>query len=181
MLNQLEEVERRFEDLTARLADPKLSTQIDELTKIMKERAKLEEVVRTFREFKKVSAELEEAKKLLAGPDPELRDMAKAELRELEPKLETLDGVLKAHLLPKDPLDGKTLRALLTKLGMQPADLVRRGEPAYKELGLDKKLDDQEALIDAMVRNPVLIERPIVVRGGKARLGRPPEKIEEIL
>ena len=56
MLNQLEEVERRFEDLTARLADPKLSTQIDELTKIMKERAKLEEVVRTFREFKKVSA-----------------------------------------------------------------------------------------------------------------------------
>ncbi len=109
MLNQLEEVERRFEDLTARLADPKLSTQIDELTKIMKERAKLEEVVRTFREFKKVSAELEEAKKLLAGPDPELRDMAKAELRELEPKLETLDGVLKAHLLPKDPLDGKNV------------------------------------------------------------------------
>ena len=72
MLNQLEEVERRFEDLTARLADPKLATQIDELTKIMKERAKLEEVVRSFREFKKVSAELEEAKKLLAGPDPEL-------------------------------------------------------------------------------------------------------------
>lgn len=109
MLNQLEEVERRFEDLTARLADPKLATQIDELTKIMKERAKLEEVVRSFREFKKVSAELEEAKKLLAGPDPELRDMAKAELRELEPRLETLDGVLKAHLLPKDPLDGKNV------------------------------------------------------------------------
>lgn len=81
----------------------------------------------------------------------------------------------------KDPPDGKTLRALLTKLGMQPADLLRRGEPAFKELGLDKKLDDPEALIDAMVRNPVLIERPIVVRGGKARLGRPPEQIEEIL
>ncbi|MFO0728577.1 MAG: peptide chain release factor 1 [Myxococcota bacterium] len=109
MLKQLEDVERRYEDLTARLADPRLATNIDELTKVMKERAKLEEVVRAFRDYRKLASDLEEAKKLLAGDDADMREMAKAEIKDLEPKLETLDAALKAHLLPKDPLDGKNV------------------------------------------------------------------------
>jgi peptide chain release factor 1 len=109
MLNQLEDVERRFEDLTARLSDPNLTKNIDELTKVSKERAKLEEVVRVFREYRKIVADLDGAKKLLEGDDPELREMAKLEVRELVPKVEELEKKLHAHLLPKDPLDEKSV------------------------------------------------------------------------
>ena len=60
-------------------------------------------------------------------------------------------------------------------------DLMRKGEPLYAELGLkDRELDD-DALIGLMVANPILIERPIVVSGAKAALGRPPESVLEIL
>ncbi|MCC7382755.1 MAG: peptide chain release factor 1 [Deltaproteobacteria bacterium] len=109
MLHQLEDVEHRFEDLTARLSDPNLSRNIEELTKLSKERAKLEEVVRCFREYRKAAADLAEAKKLLEGGDAELREMAKAEVKELQPRLEALEAQLQHHLLPKDPLDEKNV------------------------------------------------------------------------
>ena len=73
------------------------------------------------------------------------------------------------------------LKALLNKLGLAPRELLRSREPAYKELGLkDPNLPD-EALIEAMASHPKLIERPIVVRGDRAVLARPAEKIEELL
>ena len=73
------------------------------------------------------------------------------------------------------------LKAILKKLGLRPRDLMRKGEPLYAELGLkDRELDD-DALIGLMVANPILIERPIVVSGAKAALGRPPESVLEIL
>jgi arsenate reductase len=81
----------------------------------------------------------------------------------------------------KDVPDAATLRAVLKKLGIGVADLLRKKESPYKELGLADKLDDEAALIAAMVENPVLIERPIVVSGNKARIGRPPEDVLEIL
>lgn len=79
------------------------------------------------------------------------------------------------------PPDEATLTRLLGMLGIEPADLLRRKEPIYKELGLEKKLGDRAAVIRAMVEHPVLIERPIVVKGRKARLGRPPERVLDIL
>jgi len=81
----------------------------------------------------------------------------------------------------KTPPDAKTLSDLLDKLGLEPRQLVRRQEAPYKELNLGDEALDREALIKAMVENPILIERPIVVAGGKARLGRPPETVLEIL
>jgi arsenate reductase (glutaredoxin) len=81
----------------------------------------------------------------------------------------------------KTPPDEATLEKLLKMLGIEPAELLRKKEPAYAELGLEKKLGDRKALVRAMVENPVLIERPIVVKDGKARIGRPPEKVLEIL
>ncbi len=81
----------------------------------------------------------------------------------------------------KTPPDAAALRGLLQKLGLRPAELLRRNEPIYKELGLDQKLQDDRALIQAMAEHPILIERPIVVVGGQARLGRPPERVKEIL
>jgi len=78
-------------------------------------------------------------------------------------------------------LSKKTLKSLLNKLEMQPRELLRKGEEAYKTLGLsDTKLSD-DALISAMVENPKLIERPIVSDGKTARLGRPPENILPLL
>lgn len=79
------------------------------------------------------------------------------------------------------PPDAKTLQDLLKKLGMQPRELMRHKEPEYKELGLDNTALSDAQLIDAMVQCPKLIERPIVVHGKKAAIGRPPEQVLEIL
>jgi arsenate reductase len=76
------------------------------------------------------------------------------------------------------PPDAATLRKVIDMLGVGPRDILRRKEA--REAGIDPGLDG-DALIDAMVANPIVIERPIVVSGGKARLGRPPEQVLEIL
>ena len=80
-----------------------------------------------------------------------------------------------------DTPDAETLDALLKKLKLEPRALMRRKEARFKELGLDDPGLSREALIAAMVEHPILIERPIVVKGAKAALGRPPEKVLEIL
>ncbi|MDA1334757.1 MAG: arsenate reductase (glutaredoxin) [bacterium] len=72
------------------------------------------------------------------------------------------------------------LRELLGKLEMEAIDLVRKGESVYKELYSDKEMTEKE-LIEMMVENPILIERPIVVFGQKAVIGRPPENVLEFL
>ena len=80
-----------------------------------------------------------------------------------------------------DTPDAATLDTLLKKLKMEPRELMRRKEAPYKELNLGDESLSREALIDAMVAHPILIERPIVVKGGKVALGRPPEAVLEIL
>ncbi|MFY9976316.1 MAG: arsenate reductase (glutaredoxin) [Chromatiaceae bacterium] len=79
------------------------------------------------------------------------------------------------------PPDASTLDALLTLLGLEPRELMRRKEPEYQALGLGDPSLSREALIAAMVSHPRLIERPIVVRDGKAILGRPPERVLDLL
>ncbi|PAA96178.1 arsenate reductase (glutaredoxin) [Serratia fonticola] len=74
------------------------------------------------------------------------------------------------------------LKKLLQELGFTSArELMRKKEDLYKELGLADETLSEEQLLQAMVSNPKLIERPIVVKGGKARIGRPPEQVLEIL
>ena len=79
------------------------------------------------------------------------------------------------------PPDAKTLKDLLKKLGLKPRQLMRTKETEYKAMGLDNANLSDEQLIAAMVECPKLIERPIVVHGKKAALGRPPEQVLEIL
>lgn len=79
------------------------------------------------------------------------------------------------------PLSGGELADLLRKLDMSAKDLLRRGEDEFEQLDLASKLGDEAALIGAMARHPILMERPILVRGDQARLGRPPERVLEIL
>lgn len=73
------------------------------------------------------------------------------------------------------------LTDILKKLGMQPRELMRKGEEVYKELRLGDADQTDEKLIAVMVANPILIERPIVVTDGKAAIGRPPENVLDIL
>lgn len=72
------------------------------------------------------------------------------------------------------------LRGLLVKLGMSPRDIVRSGEAVFKESYAGRELSDEEWL-DALIAHPILIERPIAVRGERAVVARPPEKIRELL
>ncbi|MEC8182189.1 MAG: arsenate reductase (glutaredoxin) [Pseudomonadota bacterium] len=81
----------------------------------------------------------------------------------------------------KTPPDAATLGDILAKLGCPPRQLMRVKEAVYRELGLgDENLSDAD-LIQAMVDNPILIERPIVLAGDRAALGRPPEAVLAIL
>ena len=80
------------------------------------------------------------------------------------------------------PPDADTLKSLLEKLGFSSArELMRQNEDLYKELNLADAMLSEEQLIQAMVDNPKLIERPIVLANGQARIGRPPESVLEIL
>ena len=81
----------------------------------------------------------------------------------------------------KDPPDEHTLARILGMLDMAPIDLMRRGEKVYAELGLEGKKDDPNVLIKAIIKHPILMERPIVIKGDEARIGRPPEDVLEIL
>ncbi len=81
----------------------------------------------------------------------------------------------------KTPPDRATLERILDLLGLEPRDLMRKNESEYRENNLDDQLLDRDTLIDAMLAHPKLIERPIVMAGGKAALGRPPEQVLEIL
>lgn len=79
------------------------------------------------------------------------------------------------------PPDEASLRRLLGQFGMTPLELMRRGEARYRELGL-KAVDVSDGeRVRAMAENPILIERPIFITGGKAVIGRPPERVLELL
>jgi arsenate reductase (glutaredoxin) len=81
----------------------------------------------------------------------------------------------------KMPPTAKELDDILKKLGMEPRELMRKKEAEYKANALDNPSLDRMTLIHAMIANPILIERPIVVANDKAALGRPPENVLTIL
>ncbi|WP_258103644.1 arsenate reductase (glutaredoxin) [Marinoscillum sp. MHG1-6] len=80
----------------------------------------------------------------------------------------------------KEPPTKQQLKEILAMLGISPAKLIRKTEPDYKNNFKGKDLTDEQ-WIDAMLEYPKLIERPIVIKGKKAALGRPPEQVLEIL
>jgi arsenate reductase len=77
--------------------------------------------------------------------------------------------------------DARTLKQILSYLNIPARDLLRKGESAYKEAGLDDTSLSEDEIIAAMVEHPILIERPVVVNNGKAAIGRPPESVLDIL
>ena len=85
------------------------------------------------------------------------------------------------RLYLEDTPSAAEIKEVLGKLGITARELLRKGEDAYKENNLKDDSLSEDALIDAMAKFPKLIERPIVINGDKAKLGRPPEQVEEIL
>jgi arsenate reductase len=98
--------------------------------------------------------------------------LALLEERGLEPEI---------RLYLEDPPDPAELSSILGRLGITARELLRKGEAEYRELGLADPALTDKALIDAMCANPRLIERPIVLNGGRAAIGRPPESVLDIL
>lgn len=79
------------------------------------------------------------------------------------------------------PPSAEELDALLTKLGLEPVDVMRTKDDLFKELGLVGKRFSREEGIRLLAEHPALLERPIVVRGDKAVVARPPERVSEVL
>ena len=80
----------------------------------------------------------------------------------------------------QNPPTAKQIKTILKKLKLKPYELIRKSEELFKAEYKDKDFSDDK-WIEVMVNNPVLIERPIIVNGNKAVIGRPPEKVLEIL
>ncbi len=109
-LKKLAEIERAYEDLTAQISSPEVISDVKTYTKLMKQHRSLGEIVEKYREVKKIKDDLESAKSLLEETeDEELRQLASAEIRELERKLPKVEEELKVLLLPKDPNDEKNV------------------------------------------------------------------------
>ncbi len=79
------------------------------------------------------------------------------------------------------PPSAQELDSLLRMLSLEPRDLARKNEPAYKQASIDDPQLSRLEVIDRMVANPVVIERPVVVSGGRAAIGRPPGNVLAIL
>ena len=100
---------------------------------------------------------------------------------------ETLTLLEKRKLKPKiieylkTPPSSSELKNILKLLKLKPRELMRQKEDLYKKLKLDNEKLSDDALIKAMVENPILIERPIVLKANKAAIGRPPEAVIKIL
>jgi peptide chain release factor 1 len=106
---RLEDIERRYETLTAQMADPAVIGDPDAYRKTTKAQSDLSEVVAKYREYKQAKRNYDDAKLMLDDADPELRAMAVEETERLEPELSRIEDELKFLLLPKDPLDEKNI------------------------------------------------------------------------
>lgn len=107
MLQKLEDVEKRYDELTAQISDPEVIARTSEWQKLMKEHASLEDIVAKYREYKKAKNDFEEAKQMAS--DKELKELAEAEMDELRAKIPALEEELKILLIPKDPDDDKNI------------------------------------------------------------------------
>lgn len=109
MFGKLEEIEEKFDKLEQELAQPEIFNDQERYKKVSKAHADLSDVIKAFREYKQVSQSVAESREMLGDSDPEIREMAEAEIDELEPRLPLIEEKLKLLLLPKDPMDDKNI------------------------------------------------------------------------
>ena len=107
MFEKLEDVEKRFEEISKKISDPEVIARQSEWQKLMKEHAAMVDVVEKYREYKKANKDLEQAKEMLN--DKELKELAEMEIEEIKEKLPKIEEELKILLIPKDPDDDKNI------------------------------------------------------------------------
>jgi len=132
MLERLNKIEERYEELTSLMADPEVAQDYERVAEYAKERADLEEIVAAYRTYKGLADELEGAKTLLDdGADPEMQELAEAEIERLETELADLEVRLQRSLLPQDPRDARNVIVEIRagaggdEAGLFAADLYR--------------------------------------------------------
>lgn len=108
-LGKLEALEKDFETIEAKMADPATHGNLKELQALARRHSQLEPVVAKYREYRKTAGDIEEAKSLVYGTDPDMAELARDELSEKEPLLGKLEQEIKILLLPKDPNDEKSV------------------------------------------------------------------------
>ncbi len=109
MIERLETIARRYEELNEILMDPSIAGDIQKMTEASKEQSSLEAAYRLYQEYKTILSGIEEAKELLNEKDPEIKEMAELELSELEEKRPLIEEKLHLELIPKDPNDNKNV------------------------------------------------------------------------
>jgi peptide chain release factor 1 len=107
LLEKLEEIERRYEAIERDLQDPVIVSQPSELQRLGKARAEIEEIVEAIRDYRRATNALHEAEELLS--DPEMRELAQAELEPTKARIATIEDTIKRLLIPKDPMDEKSV------------------------------------------------------------------------
>jgi len=132
MLERLNKVEERYEELTRLMADPVVAQDYERVTQYARERADIEEIVTAYRAYKETAEELEGTKTLLTDDtDPELRELAETEIARLQARLDELEAQLHQLLLPKDPRDDRDVIVEIRagaggdEAGLFAADLYR--------------------------------------------------------
>ncbi|MCX6631069.1 MAG: peptide chain release factor 1 [Candidatus Solibacter sp.] len=109
LASKLDQLDRRFDELTQQMADPAIISDADQYRKITKAQSELSDIVAKYRQWKKVEDSLSQARPMLQEQDPDLKSMAEAEIAELEPEKVRIEEELKVLLLPKDPNDDKNV------------------------------------------------------------------------
>ncbi len=109
MWEKLEGIEQRYEEIAQRMADPEVVSDPDRLAELAREHAELEELVTLYRQYRQTRTELDQAESLLEDNDPELRELAEAEVNHLRAHLEHLEAQLRQLLLPRDPRDQRNV------------------------------------------------------------------------
>jgi len=128
---KLEGIENRYEEIAQRMADPEVVSDPDRLAELAREHAELEELVTLYRQYRQARTELEQAESLLDDSDPELRELAEAEVARLREHLDDLEAQLRQLLLPRDPRDQRDVIVEIRagtggeEAGLFAADLYR--------------------------------------------------------
>ncbi len=131
MWEKLEGIENRYEEIAQLMADPEVVSDPDRLAELAREHAELEELVTLYRQYRQARTELEQAESLLEDSDPELRELAEAEVARLREHLDDLEAQLRQLLLPRDPRDQRDVIVEIRagtggeEAGLFAADLYR--------------------------------------------------------
>lgn len=107
LLDRIDGLQHKFDEISTLITDPAVIADMKRFVRLNKEYHELEKVVLACRRYKKMLADLSEAKNLLSDPDPDIREMAKAEIDDIEPNLPVMEEEIKLLLIPPDPEDAK--------------------------------------------------------------------------